>query len=357
MNKTQKRLQQLRFKLDALNIEAALISQPENRRYLSGFDGSAGFLLITAEKQLLMTDFRYTEQASKQTKDWEIYRTEGGPQKWLPKLAAGLGLKQISFEDEQLTVAEHNRLKDGIKEAGLKLKLTPMESLTEDIRAVKEAGEITLISRATQLADSAFEHLLNVVKPGMTEIEAALELELFMRQRGSEAMPFEIIVAAGANSALPHHQPSPCPIKEGEPVLVDFGAKIGGYASDFSRTFCLGTPDEKFRRLYGIVLTAQLAAINGICSGMNGHQADAIARNIIKKAGYGKNFGHSLGHGLGLDIHEEPRLGPDSPDVLMDGMAFTIEPGIYLPGWGGVRIEDTVVMECGKIRVLSQAGK
>jgi Xaa-Pro aminopeptidase len=188
----------------------------------------------------------------------------------------------------------------------------------------------------------------------MAEEEVAWEMERFLRERGSQPLPFEVIVASGPNSALPHARPTSRPIGPGEPVLIDFGARVDGYSSDISRTICLGQADDTYKKVYNTVLAAQLKAISGIKAGMSGQQADALARETVKKAGYGENFGHGLGHGLGLAVHEAPRLGPGSETVLADGMVFSIEPGIYLPGWGGVRIEDTIVMECGRIRVLSQ---
>ena len=191
----------------------------------------------------------------------------------------------------------------------------------------------------------------------MTEKKLAWEIEKFLRERGSEVMPFEIIVASGPNSALPHAKPSSRAINEGEPIVIDIGARCGGYSSNLSRTLCLGIRDDTFNRLYETVLSAQQAALTTIREGMTGDQADGLARAVIEQAGYGDAFGHALGHGIGLAPHEQPRLGPKSLDHLVDGMVFTIEPGIYLVGWGGVRIEDDVVMEGGKARVISKAGR
>jgi Xaa-Pro aminopeptidase len=191
----------------------------------------------------------------------------------------------------------------------------------------------------------------------MTELEAGWEIERFMREHGSQPVPFEVIVQSGPNSALPHARPSERKIGQGEPIVIDIGAKVGGYASDLTRTLCLGTPDDRFKRVYDIVLGAQLAAEALVKEGMSGEVADSMARTIIQEAGHGDAFGHSLGHGVGLAVHENPRLGPNSTDVLANGMVFSIEPGIYIPGWGGVRIEDLVTLDKGQIRVLSKAPK
>ena len=191
----------------------------------------------------------------------------------------------------------------------------------------------------------------------MTEKELAWEIEKFLRENGSQTLPFDIIVASGPNSALPHAKPSQRQINSGEPVVIDMGARVEGYSSDLSRTICLGAPDDTFKRVYDTVLVAQLAAIAIIKEDMSGAEADSLARTIIEEAGYGEAFGHSLGHGVGLAEHEQPRLGQNSTELLTSGMVFSIEPGIYLPGWGGVRIEDLAVMEKGKIRLLSKARK
>jgi Xaa-Pro aminopeptidase len=196
-----------------------------------------------------------------------------------------------------------------------------------------------------------------MVRVGMSEQELAWEIEQFMRAEGSECLPFDVIVASGGNSALPHAKPSARVIDSGKPVVIDIGARVSGYSSDLTRTICLGAPDETFRKVYDVVLGAQLTAIAMTGEGMTGGEADRMARIVIEEAGYGEAFGHALGHGIGLNPHEAPRLGPNSAEPLASGMVFTIEPGIYITGWGGVRIEDTVVMEDGKIRVISKARK
>ena len=338
-------------------IDSFLVSQPENRRYLSGFDGSAGYLLITPQNRILATDFRYLEQAKKQAPGYEIFKISGEIGDWLPGLVVELNLRQLGFEAGHTTFSCYHKLSDTLNKAKPLLRLVPVEGMVESLRAIKEPGEIEFIIKAAAISDAAIEYIVTIICAGMSERELAWEIEKFMRERGSEAMPFDIIVASGPNSALPHARPSSRQIASGEPVLIDVGARISGYGSDLTRTICLGASNENFDRVYDVVLGAQLAAIAMIKQGMSGEDADKIARIVIEEAGYGEAFGHSLGHGVGLRPHEPPRLGPKSQEKLADGMVFTIEPGIYLAGWGGVRIEDTVVMEDGEIRVISKSRK
>jgi len=352
-----KRLQKLRSQFAEREIDAIFITQSENRRYLSEFDGTAGYLLITAQEAILATDFRYTEQAAREAPDFEILRITNNIADWFPGLVRDAGIKRLGFEAADVTFNFHRQLSDALKKKKVPVKLVTVEGLVESLRAVKEDGEIELIRKAAAITDAAFEHVEGTIKAGMTEKQVAWELEKSLRENGSQALPFEIIVASGPQAALPHAKPSERVIKEGEPVVIDMGAKYGGYASDLTRTICTGAPDDTFKKVYNTVLDAQTAAMSIINAGMTGQQADSAAREIIEKAGYGEAFGHSLGHGVGLAAHELPRLGPDSDETLTEGMVFTVEPGIYLSGWGGVRIEDTVVMEQGKVRVLSQARK
>jgi len=354
---TGNRLQKLRQFLAEKEIEAILISQPQNRYYLSGFDGSSGLLLITPEKAVLATDFRYIEQASQQAPDYEIFKTTGDIVDWFLKLVAGFRLRRLGFEAEHATFARYRQLSDILDEEEPQLRLVPEDELVESLRAIKEPEEVELITRAVEISDNAFDYIEGIIHAGMSEQEVAWELEKFMRENGSEPVPFNIIVASGPNSALPHAKTSSRTINAGEPVVIDMGARLGGYGSDLSRTICLGSPDKTFKKIYNTVLKAQLAAITKIEEGMTGEQADSFAREIIEHEGYGEAFGHALGHGVGLAPHESPRLGPNSTDTLTSGMVFTIEPGIYLPGWGGVRIEDTAIIESGKIKVISKARK
>ena len=355
MNTTMKRLQILRTILSEKNIQALLISQPENRYYLSNFSGSAGYLLITQDKQLLATDFRYVEQVKRQSPAYRLFEIKGEMTKWFPAFIDGLGLKELFFEAEDITFDKYTKLKEILALQDVEFK--PSNGIIEAIRAIKEPGEIALIERAVAVSDAAIEHISKAAFPGMTELQMAWEIEKFMREHGSQAVPFEVIVAAGKNAALPHHRPSGYIIREGEPIIIDIGARYEAYVSDLTRTLYLGKEDRQFRLIYDIVLKAQLAAEEQIRSGMSGAEADAIARGIIEGSGYGDKFGHGLGHGLGLAIHEKPHVGITSKDLLADGMVFTVEPGIYLSDWGGVRIEDTVTLKHGKMCILSTSRK
>jgi Xaa-Pro aminopeptidase len=338
-------------------LGAVLVSQPENRRYLSGFSGSAGYLLITPDRAVLATDFRYTEQAGAQASDHEVYRIGGRMSDWLPGLTAGLDGVKLGFEAGDVTFALHQQIAKVLSKASPGTELTATDGLVESLRAVKDADEAALMAKAAGIADRAIEGVIAEMRPGVTEKEVAWNLERTMREMGSEAMPFEVIVASGPNGAMAHHRPSERRIDPGEPVVIDMGARVGGYCSDLTRTICLGEPDETFRKVYGTVLRAQEAAIDGIGAGMSGQAADGIARAVIEEAGHGDEFGHSLGHGVGLVPHEEPTVGPNSKGILENGMVFSIEPGIYVSGWGGVRIEDLAVMENGRPRLLSGAIK
>lgn len=355
--KITNRLQKLRQELSKQEIDGILVSQPENRHYLSGFDGSSGYLLITTQDTVLAVDFRYLEQAKVQAPDYQLFRTTGSMSDWFPRLAAEHNLSRLGFESGHITFSTHRQLSAILSKAQSGLTFVPVDGLVEGIRAIKEPEEIELITRAAEISDKALEYIRNRAYPGMTENEMAWEIEKFLREHDSQSLPFTVIVASGPNSALPHARPSQRQINSGEPVLIDIGARFDGYSSDLTRTICLGTPDNTFNRIYDIVLGAQLTAIAIIKEGMSGDEADALARVVIEEAGYAEAFGHALGHGVGMVTHEQPRLGPNSTELLASRMVFTIEPGIYVPGWGGIRIEDLVTMEDSKIRVISKAEK
>jgi Xaa-Pro aminopeptidase len=355
--KISNRIQKLRQGLSEKEIDGVLISQPENRRYLSGFDGSAGFLMVTPQDAILATDFRYTAQARSQAPDYKLFTITNEIGDWFPRLVAELDMKRLGFEAEHIAFARHRQLSDILNKGKSQLKLVPVDGLVESLRAIKEAEEIELITKAAEIADAAMEYIQDKLRPGTTEKETAWEIERFMRENGSEPIPFDVIVGSGPNSALPHAQPSARAIREAEPIVIDIGARVGGYGSDLSRTICLGNPDDAFKKIYDTVLSAQAAAMAIIKEEMTGGEADQLARTVIEQVGYGEAFGHGLGHGVGLAPHELPRLSPNSAEKLVDGMVFTIEPGIYLEEWGGVRIEDLVIMEKGKVREISKAKK
>ncbi|MCL1885663.1 MAG: aminopeptidase P family protein [Dehalococcoidia bacterium] len=352
---TAMRLQKLRNSLSEKNVTALLVTQPENRFYLSGFYGSAGYLLITADKALLATDSRYVEQAGRQAPNYQLFESKNDLHKWLPEFLCGLALKELAFEAESLSFWHYSQIKNIVKPLGI--ALVPVNGLVENLRTGKDDDELALIKKAVSLSDAAIEHMRNTMHIGMSELEMAWEIEKHMREHGSETLPFEVIVAAGCNAAIPHHHPCDYIIKENEPIIIDIGAKCGGYISDLTRTLFLGQEDAQFHLVYNTVLQAQTAAIENIRAGMSGSEADRMARSVIDANGFGDKFGHGLGHGIGLAVHEAPRIGAISKDILQNGMTFTIEPGIYLPGWGGVRIEDSVVLENGRIKTLSTAGK
>ena len=305
----------------------------------------------------MATDFRYTEQARVESVDFEIIQTKGELRDWLPRLISDFSWHKLGFEANLISYDSYRKLSEAIETKQVNLELVPTTGIVEHLRSIKEPEELELITKAVELSDVAFEQAKRIIHPGITEKEAAWEIEKFLRHEGSEGVPFEIIVASGSNSALPHARPTEKIIRPGEPVLIDMGARISGYCSDLSRTLFFGVADKTLQELYNIVFKAQTIAIEGVKSGMDASQADKLARSFIEQAGQGEAFGHSLGHGVGLAPHEFPTLGPSSSDSLADGMVFTIEPGIYLPGQGGVRIEDMVVLENGKAKVLTKAKK
>jgi Xaa-Pro aminopeptidase len=352
-----KRLQKLRASIAETGLDALLVSQPENRRYLSGFTGSAAWLLISEQNAVLATDFRYIRQARAQAPHFEIIQTKRELRDWLPGLAADSGWRRLGFEADVVSYDSYRKLSEATEVEKGTLEIVPTTGLVERLRSIKEPEELESIINAVALADSALEQTKASIRPGITEKELAWEIEKLLHQEGSEGVAFEIIVASGPNAALPHARPAERRIRFGEPVLIDMGARVHGYCSDLSRTFFLGEAGKPLGQVYDIVFKAQVAAIEGVQSGMSGAEADGLARSVIEQAGYKENFGHGLGHGVGLAAHELPTLSPASLSSLADGMVFTIEPGIYLPGWGGVRIEDIVVLTNGKVRVLSRASK
>ena len=354
------RVQRLRQLLAAEKTDALFVSTPENRRYLSGFSGSAGYLLISQEQAIIATDFRYWEQVGRQSPDFELVRlTQGDIKAWLPPVLQRVGAGSLGFEANNVSYALHELLRQAVEslEPGQRPALRPTYDLVEGLRVVKEESELDIVTRAVEIADHAFEEVAAGLAPGVTERQIAWLLEKSMREQGAESTSFDIIVASGPNAALPHHRPSDRAIQQGDPIIIDMGARLEGYCSDLSRTVCLGKPDDQFKRVYDLVLAAQETAIAAVQAGMSGHEGDKLARDVIEKAGHGDQFGHGTGHGVGLAIHENPRVSRNASNELADGMVFTIEPGVYIPDWGGVRIEDIVALEGGRARDLTKAHK
>lgn len=349
------RLTALREKLAEAELDALLVSQRENRRYLSGFTGSAGVLIISHEKAFLATDFRYYTQAAEEAPAFELAEVGYKLTDHLADLLAEAGAKRVGFEREHLTVAEHERW----QEAASDIEWIPTSNLVEGLRAVKSDEEIEQIRVAVRMADQAFSRVAQQVRPGMTERDVAWMLRAALRDLGADGVAFETIVAAGPDGAKPHYRPADKEIATGVPIVIDMGAAVDGYHSDMTRTLIIGEPDARFRETYGLVLEAQEKAEAQIRAGMNGVEADAIAREIIEAAGRADHFGHGLGHGVGLAVHETPKLSftASEDDPLEPGVVVTIEPGVYLPDWGGVRIEDIGVVREDGLEILTQTPK
>lgn len=371
------RVERLRSRMRDHAVAALLITSAANRRYLSGFTGSAGTLLITDTAALIFTDSRYRVQVARESLAFEL-REISSEATWphlLTIAAQELGLQRIAFEAEHVSVAQHTQLVNALqKEADAGTHptaptLEPVEQMVEPLREVKDADEIATLRHAAAITDAAITAVIPQLQPEMTERQAAWMLEVALRERGADGVAFPIIVAAGPNAALPHARPGDTPLGTGRPIIIDMGAYYAGYHADLTRTITLGTPDARFREIYTLVLEAQQRAIAGLHAGITGFAADALARDHITAAGYGDAFGHGLGHGVGLDIHEGPRLrrkpaaptdsseDEDDPPILPAGSVFSVEPGIYLEGWGGVRIEDLVWLHADHGELLSRAPK
>jgi len=343
MNKGLKKIQKI---LEKKNLNAFLISNFENIVYLSGLQilsprEREAWLIISQKKGFLITDGRYIEPARKLKtgfKTIELGIKQSVNKDIFPKILKQLKAKNLGFEQNDLKFSEYNDLKKV-----LKIKLIPTENFIEDLRIIKQEQEIKNIQKACQIADSAFKQLLKEIKIGNTEKEIALRLEVLMRKKGADGIAFESIIASGKGSAVPHYHTSDKKIKKGEILLCDFGAKYKNYLSDMTRIVFLGKASQNQKKIYNAVLKAQEKALKQIRPGITGEQADKIARDEIKNSGF-PEYSHSLGHGVGLEIHESPRLGPKRENILKKNMIFSVEPGIYIPGFGGIRIEDLVVL-------------
>ena len=348
-----KRINKLKEKLKEKNIEAFLVTKNENVRYLSRFTGTAGKLLITQNDSIFITDFRYLDQAEDQTDGCVIEEISSNFINGFSELLKRKSIKNLSFESQDLNFKMYQKLKEKLDLDSL----NPEESLVEELRIIKDESEIEKIKKAVEIADQGFQFLIDFIEPGKSEKEVALELEFFMKRQGGEANAFDFIVASGKRGALPHGVASEKKIELGDLVTIDFGTVYQGYHSDITRTLAVGEPKAKLRDIYELVLTAQEKVIAEIKAGMACFDADKIARDFIAEAGYKDNFGHGLGHGVGLEIHEAPRLSYTSEAVLKAGMVVTDEPGIYVSGLGGVRIEDDLLITESGCEVLNSAPK
>jgi Xaa-Pro aminopeptidase len=347
----ESRIQCIREILAEKGIDALMVSIDENRRYLSGFTGedhqfdeSAGALFITPEHLILATDSRFELQAAKESPLYEVVIYRKGLAKELHSLVSRLNIRRLGIESVRVSVKQYETYKLELADAGNTVDLVSVDEIVERFRQIKSSEEIDQTRKALELAEAVYVEVVKSLQPGMTEKQIAWEMERRMREAGADGLSFPVIVAAGPNSALPHAIPTDRPVALREPILFDWGARLGGYCSDTSRTVILGEPDDRFLQVFNTVLEAQRLAINSLRAGANSKAVDAVARDYIASKGFGDKFGHGLGHGTGLAVHEGPRLSPLKETVLAAGMVVTVEPGIYIPEWGGVRIENQVVV-------------
>ena len=350
------RLDALRAKLRETGTDAFVARSVSNLRYLTGFDGvwdtePSSLILVTATEALVITDSRFRDAATQAADDGplEVRVAQADPWEFVSEALGANDLQRVAVESSlPYSVVERVR-------KVLSAEVTPVDDWVESLRAAKDADEIARTVAAQELTDDAFDHILGLVSEGMSEIRIALELEFHMRSAGSEGVAFSPIVASGPNSALPHAQPGERLGRRGDFLKMDFGARVGGYCADMTRTVVIGPASDQQREIYDAVRAANQAGIEAVSAGKTGMEIDAVARAVITERGFGTRFGHGLGHGVGLDIHEAPSVGPRGANTLAAGSVITIEPGIYIPGFGGVRIEDLVVVEDGGARVLTRS--
>ncbi|HEY4551901.1 MAG TPA: Xaa-Pro peptidase family protein [Bacillaceae bacterium] len=346
------KLNKLREQFQRNGIDGLLITSTYNRRYMTNFTGTAGVALISQDKALFITDFRYTEQAENQARDFEVVLHKGPIISEVAEQAKKLGIKKLGFEQDHLSYSSYKMYEEAVES-----EMVPVSNMIENLRLIKTEQEINILKEAADIADAAFKHILDYIRPGVTELDVSNELEFFMRKSGATSSSFDIIVASGWRSALPHGVASDKMIEKGDFVTLDYGALHKGYISDITRTVSVGNPSDQLKEVYDVVLEAQLKAMEQIKPGLTGIEADAIARDYIAEKGYGEHFGHSLGHGIGLEVHEGPGLSFRSEAKLEPGMVVTVEPGIYLPGVGGVRIEDDTLITADGNETLTHSTK
>ncbi|KMT21336.1 M24 family metallopeptidase [Clostridium cylindrosporum] len=348
-----KRLENFRKKLIESSIDAALISNDYNRNYLSGFTGDESYILITDSKAYFITDSRFTQQAREEVKDYEVLEYKHSVESCIKDILIKNNIAILGIEEGYVTLKKY----EGYRENFTNVEIVKLESLIENLRIIKDESEIELISKAANIADKAFEYILSFIKEGISELDVAIELELYMKKLGASSLSFPTIVASGERSSLPHGVATDKLIRNGDFVTLDFGCVYKGYCSDMTRTVVVGKATEEQKKIYNLVLKANEEALKCAKPGVKCSELDKVARDIIIKGGYGEKFGHGLGHGVGREIHESPRVSPKGTHTLEPGMVITDEPGIYIEGTGGVRIEDLLVITQDGCRVLSKSPK
>lgn len=349
------RVQRLLSRMDELSVDCLFTTSRPNVRYLSGFTGSSGSLLIGKGFAVMLTDKRYTLRAQSEAPGFEIVVPENPDDDILKTQIESRGLRKVGFEANHITVKTLEGWREKYGELGV--EWVPTDGIVEELRLVKDASEIASIRAACGIADATFRHVQLFMQPETVELDVAMEIEFYMRRQSARRPAFESIVASGENSAIPHADTGERRFQPGDFVIMDFGAEVDGYCSDITRTVVIGKATPEQRRIYEVVLEAQLRAIEAIKPGVKGADIDAIARQIITDAGYGDYFTHSLGHSLGLSVHDGMGFAQKSEVVLEPGMVFTVEPGIYIEGLGGVRIEDDVLVTEEGVEVLTQSPK
>ena len=349
----ENRLENLRKEFLNTGAEVFLIGSGVNMGYLSGFQGNSGWLLITQAQAYLITDFRFAIQAKVEAPDFSVIIYQGSILAALKELLSSENIHELGFESEFFTYDQFEKFNSELQG----VHLIPLSSIVEKLRSRKDSSEIQLIRKAVGIADEAFEHVLGYIKLGVRECELAAELEYFMRKKGASKPSFDTIVGTGSRGALPHGTASNRAVERGDLIVIDFGAIFQGYCSDITRTVVAGEASQEQKKIYNIVLEAQKEATAAVEPGKKCSEVDAVARSIIASQGYGDNFGHGLGHGVGREVHESPSVNSRNQDELAEGMVVTVEPGIYLDDWGGVRIEDMVLLTSGGCEILTQARK
>lgn len=347
------RLTRLKEEIAKEGLDGLVITNHTNRRYMTGFTGSEGIVLISPNEAKIIVDFRYFSQVKDEVSQLEIIESESSVFKQVISEVKKMKIKKLGYEEEDMTCSVYRKYQESLEG----IELVPTAGLIEKLRVEKDESEWESLKKAANIADKTFEHILGFIKPGVTEKEIALEMEFFMRKEGADSSSFDMIIASGVRSALPHGQPTNKKVERGEMITLDFGALYEGYRSDITRTIALGEPDEQLKEIYQIVLESQIHCIKGVKPGIGCDEVDKLARDYIKSKGYGSYFGHGTGHGIGLDIHEGPSLSSQSKEILAPGMVITIEPGIYLPNIGGVRIEDDVLVTPTGYEVLTKSPK